>query len=267
MEQENPKIIYKYRGWKDEHHKNVLFKNELYLTSPKEFNDPFDSRFFISFQLIDSTEKQEKYISIYRKKYAEIIVQSGLNLERELNNLKEELQNPEQYYKRRLELEEPDWDLRNGILSMSFRWDSILMWSHYGDHHKGYCIGFNESKMRNSGIFGTGGSVEYTFDFPLIDPLKNEDLMKITYKRLFYKSEEWAYEKEYRLTKFYYPDLPDENDRVVYVPDDFISEVIIGLNISQESKEEIVNECKKRNIKIFQCLKVPNKYELQRIEI
>jgi hypothetical protein len=39
-----PKIIYKYRNWSDKHHKNVLKKNELYMSSPEEFNDPFDCR-------------------------------------------------------------------------------------------------------------------------------------------------------------------------------------------------------------------------------
>ena len=33
------------------------------------------------------------------------------------------------------------------------------MWSHYGDFHRGYCIGFDEEKLRNTGFFGKGGKM------------------------------------------------------------------------------------------------------------
>ncbi|MBL7103181.1 MAG: DUF2971 domain-containing protein [Bacteroidales bacterium] len=31
-----------------------------------------------------------------------------------------------------------------GILSLSAKWDNILIWGHYAEKHKGFCIGFNE---------------------------------------------------------------------------------------------------------------------------
>ena len=35
-----PKIIYKYRTWDNKYDKDILRKNQLYLSSPKRFNDP-----------------------------------------------------------------------------------------------------------------------------------------------------------------------------------------------------------------------------------
>lgn len=32
---------------------------------------------------------------------------------------------------------------RYGVLCFSRYWDNILMWSHYGDRHKGICLGFD----------------------------------------------------------------------------------------------------------------------------
>ena len=32
-----------------------------------------------------------------------------------------------------------------GVLCLSACDNSILMWSHYADEHKGFCIGFNNS--------------------------------------------------------------------------------------------------------------------------
>ena len=57
---------------------------------------------------------------------------------------------------------------------MSGRWNSILMWSHYGDNHNGFCIGFNEMKMRNNGLFHRGGTVNYSKSFPELNPLSDE---------------------------------------------------------------------------------------------
>src|SRR5437879_3144630 len=31
----------------------------------------------------------------------------------------------------------------NGVLCLSRSWNHILMWSHYGDKHKGICLGFD----------------------------------------------------------------------------------------------------------------------------
>src|SRR5689334_9926228 len=37
-----PKRLYKYRVWQNPFHKSVLTNNELFLSSPSGFNDPYD---------------------------------------------------------------------------------------------------------------------------------------------------------------------------------------------------------------------------------
>jgi len=39
-----PPIVYKYRTWKDENHKNVLVKNHVWFSHPFDLNDPLDVR-------------------------------------------------------------------------------------------------------------------------------------------------------------------------------------------------------------------------------
>ena len=34
-------------------------------------------------------------------------------------------------------------DAKLGVLSLSRRWDSSLMWSHYTSSHTGFCVGFD----------------------------------------------------------------------------------------------------------------------------
>ena len=59
---EKRRIIYKYRDWKDEYHKNILLKNQIYLASPKDLNDPFDCRINANFTLLTPKE-EDSYIN------------------------------------------------------------------------------------------------------------------------------------------------------------------------------------------------------------
>ena len=140
---------------------------------------------------------------------------------------------------------------------MSGRWNSILMWSHYGDNHNGFCIGFNEMKMRNSGLFHRGGTVNYSKSFPELNPLSDEKLIVTSFYQIHYKSKDWDYEEEYRLSNFYYPDYPLDSERIIQIPEDYIEEINLGMNISKEHQYEIIEICKKRKIKVFQISKVP----------
>ena len=57
-----PEIVYKYRDWKTDLHKRLLLNNEIYLSSPKDFNDPFDCRITENYNLF-TPEEEEKYIN------------------------------------------------------------------------------------------------------------------------------------------------------------------------------------------------------------
>src|SRR5258706_15682633 len=45
-----PDVVYKYRDWKNDFHKRVLLNHELFLSSPKNFNDPFDCKIPLAFE-------------------------------------------------------------------------------------------------------------------------------------------------------------------------------------------------------------------------
>ena len=51
------KILYKYRDWSNSDHRHLLTDGELFLSSPKDFNDPFDCRISHDFSLLNTDEK------------------------------------------------------------------------------------------------------------------------------------------------------------------------------------------------------------------
>jgi hypothetical protein len=261
-----PEIIYKYRSWSNEYHKNILIKGEVYLSAPKNFNDPFDFRIPKNFMLLDSPKKIELYIDNGIKKHKDFLIRKGIDLSKEKAFQLKRLENLEQYQQEHEEIESEATDKHYGVLSLSARWDSILMWSHYGDFHKGFNVGYSEEKMRESRIFGKGGPVAYSEDFPVIDPF-SEHNMQTSFMQTHYKSKEWEYEQEYRLTSLYFPNPPTENERTTNVPIEFIEEINLGISIVEKDRNEIVDFARSNNIKIFQMKKIPFKFGLTRILI
>jgi hypothetical protein len=51
------------------------------------------------------------------------------------------------------------------------------------------------------------------------------------------------------------------------VPDEFIAEVIIGIQTPQDHKEEIIQIASAKNIPVFQAVKVPFKFLIDRVQV
>ena len=96
----------------------------------------------------------------------------------------------------------------HGIISLTESFDNILMWSHYGDEHKGMVVEFNIDEESPFSLFNTSQvpnesdgkfgrvsyrkSREYPYDIT-IDSIN--DIRDYYYLS---KADEWIYEKEYR---------------------------------------------------------------------
>lgn len=253
----SPKTIYKYRDWTNDNHKTILTDNEIFLASPGEFNDPFDCKIATHFLSLDTPDKVKHYIEA-RRHESELDEKGIAILEERLNNISE-------YWDMFQALEFTMIDQHYGVLSLSARWDSILMWSHYANFHKGFCVGFNEEKMRLSGIFNCGGLVKYSDDFPLIDPHTNE--IDVMFLQTQYKAKNWEYEQEYRLSKLFSPNPPTNIQRVKKINPEFIEEVILGMGISYKYRSEITAICKAKNILVSQIKRLPFKFELVKVPL
>ncbi len=133
-----------------------------------------------------------------------------------------------------------------GILSLSRRWDSSLMWSHYTNSHAGFCVGFR----REHEFFETMGKasdpekglhkVEYSTSRV---PVSHVEGQSIDIKVLWTKSEDWRYEHEERVVAL----LKDADKRIPCAPYDvclfslpheMISELTLGLRAHVDLIEE-----------------------------
>jgi len=143
-----------------------------------------------------------------------------------------------------------------GVVSLSSRRDSLLMWAHYADSHHGYCLGFDPDE------FGKGTlcrPVNYSRQFPDVRlddvsfkrgfhlgrglkrhhrmadiatttvPFGDPVLLHVIYS----KSDHWAYEQEWRI-------LVEGGGVEIHYPAP-IRQVIFGMRCSAGMKARIVD--------------------------
>jgi len=230
-EMDLPPILYKYRDWNNPDHKKILTENEVYLSSPVNFEDEFDCKVPIRYDLLTDQDIYNKYLLESKnnnktfsrrqhRQFARDWAKKGL--------LKDQ--------KRIKELDNEFFEKFNkvfGVLSLTAIPDNTKMWKKYSAEHTGFCVGFHTIPLLNlSQYFGGGGEVSYSDEFPII---KAFDLIeKKNHHQIFSKLNKWEFEKEYRLTKI------NINDRRAKIPAEIYTVIILGAKIPNDSKLEII---------------------------
>jgi hypothetical protein len=260
MEYKN--TIYKFRTWSTEDHKACLLKNQPFFSSHDKLNDPFDFKIETDFSLLDNDGKKLEYIDLAIRSYSlDQLLKLG-NIECFRSKMLDLLKTNPERFQAEYDLKENERsNNRFGILCFSLTWSNILLWTHYANNSSGFCIGLNRSKIEQAKI-GMSGLVKYTDDYPIIDPLNTNHLETIV-TRLHFKGAAWSYEEEYRISiiRDYILSI---KDRQYEFPNDYLSEIILGLNISDRDQGEIVELAKMKQVPVFKIVKRAKSFELDR---
>lgn len=270
----NPIVLYKYRDWSKTTHQSLLKDYRGYFASPRDFNDPFDCRIYPNMYLLNTHELKMTYAEAVVERLMKRVIAEGRDPYKEVERVFNRINSDIAKFQHESDLIHREYqDKYYGVFSMSACWDNILMWSHYSNNHKGFCVGFYEEKFREPPIFGKGGLVSYSKQVPDIIPDLNpdsqltEERVRTSFTETHVKAEDWSYEQEYRLTKLFYPGEPTIEERTLTFPKDSIAEVILGCRISEELEEEIVDICKGRKIPVSKCMIPPFKFVLDKYNV
>ncbi len=178
-------IVYKYHTINS--HLENLFKNKTIWHSPADsFNDPFEFKA----KIIENTNPEE-----IRKWFES----TSLNYDEEtLSKLADAwLQKDSKENAAWLTKTCQDVLKKGSVSCFSLRHDNLLMWAHYGDHHKGVCLEFNVEY--DPTFFKDILKVNYQEEYPKIDYIaKHKDAIT---EIITTKSTHWQYEEEYRSCK------------------------------------------------------------------
>jgi len=127
------------------------------------------------------------------------------------------------------------------------------MWSHYADHHKGFCVEFSRTPQNGLGDIDKTNPVIYSCAYPAIVPG--------TFDVLLTKSIEWRHEAEWRLINDMGDvELPLLGDTVL----GDITAIIFGLKMPLEHRTTI-KTILSNNSKILykRAVKAPNHFGLE----
>lgn len=229
-----PETLYKYRIWSNKYHQKILTDREVFLSSPAGLNDPFDASLPFRYDPKEMTPENitRKLLATGRKMWPEIS-------EEELHQRAFDEQHSgkfddEQYWKQAHAATKEDLHKTFGVLSLTSKPDNLLMWAHYADSHKGFCVGLDRDILYDV-VKGSIGPVTYQEEFPLM-PLfpKEGENVETMVRMLNTKSPHWDYEDEYRLTKH------SASNIGFVLPSEGIKEIILGNTMSLKDREEII---------------------------
>ena len=189
-----PPKLYKYQSYNIQTIDN--FKNRsLWFSKPSRFNDPFDSSIPYVLENMSEDEwnilyKQVKKIwedtkdEVYKKSVARYFLDDKPNedFKKDYNSVS----------KSGWLKQVKDTFSQQGIACFSENVDNILMWSHYSDGHRGFCLEFDTSFYP----FSKAIQVHYSEFLPSLHPADDEILLA---PLLTTKSIGWSYEKEWRV--------------------------------------------------------------------
>lgn len=265
-----------------------LINNEVYFSSFEEFNDPFE----FSNPMTDLSEYNKKARFEIQKlneqgKFSKEDYFYLINMFREPNI---KLKNERIKLLDKIEKGLPDF----GVFCLSEVCDNILMWSHYAEEHKGFCIEFEslpnyfkeeclELKVNYINEYQDLSNPRFIMDFIFEMFSKSKKLnnkkWKSKYKKLSEvvrenedtelgksilrnKYADWSYEKEVRLVN---------NSVGVHAYDPIsIKKIVFGLRISDSDKNTIKNICKsedKLHIKFAQAIKKDGMFGIQIVDV
>jgi hypothetical protein len=186
-----PPRLYKYESFTSQSLQNL--KNQvIYFGSPLKFNDPYDCALTPSIKELSDAEVEKIRQHYLAKPELEDKVRREFALTptaklREFFLLEGQVA---------LKQVISDFLHRRGVSCFSENVNSLLMWSHYGEHCKGFCLEFDTS----SEPFQKIKKVRYAPDMPVFDlvPILCEEDFDPVPDLYCTKAIDWAYEHEWR---------------------------------------------------------------------
>ncbi len=187
--------LYHYQGANLDYLRDTLANQRVYFSNPKNFNDPWDCSPYFHPDVEDA-ESRRKWGKHLDGMYKDLPAQLRAQLEARRQG----------YWYDNEELLRRSLDSLSGwvyrltterwrIYCLTRHADSLLMWAHYGEKHRGVCLEFDARTEQ----VGRAYRVLYQDTLPLIGPDDFSNPQVLADAVLLTKSREWAYEDEYRI--------------------------------------------------------------------
>ncbi|WP_312168276.1 DUF2971 domain-containing protein [Atlantibacter hermannii] len=286
MNIKTPRNLYKYLTF-NENTIEMLIMHQAYFSDPINFNDPMDCKPIIKVD-VDETTLERVVCNLIRKRSEKDFSQMAKKLkmsEEATENRTRALSESEvlsflnevSYYSGESEIKDVKnykinrykYAIQNeilsvfkrGVLCLSRKFDSPLMWSHYANNHKGLCIEYDMENVSEDMVKKIiyGGSRELKVSL-IDDWLRHGELKsEITDVCLLTKSSDWSYEVEWRM-------FGEVGVQDIYPT---LKSVIFGMHCKQTTIASVIKTLsnKNRKIKFWKIYNEGVGFELKRTQL
>ena len=189
-----PSTLYRYRPI-SVHTLNELANNTIWFSSIENFNDPFEFRFKLGFMewlkkfQFDTEKKAEKLAPLLDKEGVDENLRAIAKGMVEAKDSNQKSIDEFQIHEDKIRQSAVD----TGVCCLSAIDDSILMWGHYANCHKGIVLGYDTTDKP----FSAALPVNYSTELCQGD-LRNDGI-ELFIKIYTTKAIEWQYENEFRI--------------------------------------------------------------------
>jgi hypothetical protein len=251
-----PLKLFKYLSYKCHSIEN-LKKRQIYFPTPSKLNDPFDCA--VPFNLTDSDDEELEngfQFLVTPLKEKDVLANQYLTsgkpderLNKDFMTLAKKVNDIQLNYFQKM-----------GVACfsdpISKKPDNILLWSHYADGHKGFCLEFDTGyyPFQESSI--DLQKVNYRMEFPSTSSVLAAMGGKIWIEPLISKSNEWCYEDEWRL-------IVEKGDSFLYYEPRALTAVYFGCLMPKDQKNEIAQILKNAPTNCYEMIRSKTTYSIE----
>lgn len=257
FQQTRPESLYKFKAFTD--HSVCYFDGEIVLSHPRSLNDPWDCQIIPLWGNLRSAHDVQKFYHISGRPLPDY--QHSVEI---WNNILADPIAEDQKF-----LTYIDELMR--VFSLSSSWEVELLWSHYADSSKGFCVEYSFEAMVNFLSTLTQKDniklAEVTYNQVAVppDPLKKNIAESMGYI-LRTKSDPWAYEEEWRVIC---SGVNQPQFSALKLPHGVITKIIFG-HRAEQTKIALASQRIKLfdpNVKMFKLQPLKNCYKYDLIPL
>jgi len=251
-----PSSLYKY--YSDSLEKlDMIKRNKMWYSAPCNFNDVFDCDI--------SIDENEVFKSVVKMVPGDMEIRAGSQM---WKHLKQTIAPKIRLFQTELE------QLRSstGISCLSELDDSLLMWAHYANNHRGMCVEYDLMEF-NTQLRYTPVPVIYSDKRVCVSTLDPASLEKniqgIFIESLTSKSLDWQYENEWRIIR----DsgacgkrwISEKKGALLDAPHP--KSIVLGCMVRPEFEAAVQSYCKEQKINLYKMQKAKAEYRLEKLSV
>jgi hypothetical protein len=190
-----PARLFKYQAFAPNSLANIK-QASVWFSAPSRFNDPFDCA--LSIVKTDLSDRDFGRALEYVRRAGQMVPELEAEMYRDGETTTRFREITVESIQKVFEERRTIQSHHRGVACFSAKSDDLLMWSHYSQGHRGFCLEFDTSVEP----FSKAKPVVYRDDVPVINPidiLDRTDNGELLDAMVYTKATCWSYEQEWRL--------------------------------------------------------------------